>query len=109
MPVGNGDIGLNVWVEESGDLLFYIGKSDAWSGNSRNVKLGRIRIQLSPNPFINGVPYEQTLDLLTGSIDIEAGEGDNLAKLRLWVDANQPVIRVEVDSKKQRAEPASPL
>jgi len=101
MPVGNGDIGLNVWVEESGDLLFYIGKSDAWSGNSRNVKLGRIRVQLSPNPFVNGVPFKQILDLLTGSIDIEAGEDDNLARLRLWVDANQPVIRVEVDSKKE--------
>ena len=22
MPIGNGDIGLNVWVEEDGDLLF---------------------------------------------------------------------------------------
>jgi alpha-L-fucosidase 2 len=99
MPVGNGDIGLNVWVEESGDLLFYIGKSDAWSGNSRLLKLGRIRIQLTPNPFINGVPFKQTLDLFTGTIDIEAGEGENLARLSLWVDANQPVVRLEVDSK----------
>jgi hypothetical protein len=24
MPLGNGDIGLNVWVEEEGDLLFYL-------------------------------------------------------------------------------------
>ncbi len=30
MPIGNGDIGLNVWVETNGDLLFYIGKTDAW-------------------------------------------------------------------------------
>ena len=101
MPVGNGDIGLNVWVEESGDLLFYIGKSDAWSGNSRLLKLGRIRIQLSPNPFINDAPYKQTLDLLTGTIDIEAGEGDNRAKLSLWVDANHPVVRVKLDSEKE--------
>src|SRR5271167_2505057 len=28
MPIGNGDIGLNVWVEEGGDVLFYIGKTD---------------------------------------------------------------------------------
>lgn len=27
MPVGNGDIGLNVWIEEDGDLLFYISKN----------------------------------------------------------------------------------
>lgn len=25
MPLGNGDIGINVWVEEDGDLLFLIG------------------------------------------------------------------------------------
>lgn len=24
MPLGNGDVGLNMWVEENGDLLFYI-------------------------------------------------------------------------------------
>jgi len=30
MPLGNGDIGLNVWVEQDGDLLFYLGKTDAW-------------------------------------------------------------------------------
>jgi len=35
MPTGNGDIGLNVWVEEDGDLLFYVGKTDAWSENGR--------------------------------------------------------------------------
>jgi len=23
MPAGNGDIGINLWVEENGDLLFF--------------------------------------------------------------------------------------
>src|SRR5580693_5183646 len=32
MPLGNGDIGLNVWVEPEGDVLFYISKTDAWGG-----------------------------------------------------------------------------
>ena len=35
MPLGNGDIGLNVWVEGDGDLIFHISKTDAWSGNAR--------------------------------------------------------------------------
>lgn len=43
MPLGNGDIGLNVWIEEDGDLLFYIGKSEAWSETHRLLKLGRMR------------------------------------------------------------------
>ena len=33
MPLGNGEIGLNAWVEPSGDLLFYIASTDAWSGS----------------------------------------------------------------------------
>jgi len=63
MPIGNGDIGLNVWVEEGGDLLFYISKTDAWSENARLLKLGRVRVKLLPNPFEKGMPFKQTLKL----------------------------------------------
>ena len=51
MPIGNGDIGLNVWVEEGGDLVFYIAKNDSFSENGRLLKLGRVRVKLLPNPF----------------------------------------------------------
>ena len=51
MPLGNGDIGLNAWVEKNGDLLFYISKNDSASENDRLLKLGRIRIKMNPNPF----------------------------------------------------------
>ncbi|MEP7233500.1 MAG: DUF5703 domain-containing protein [Ginsengibacter sp.] len=30
MPLGNGDIGLNVWTEANGNICFYISKTDAW-------------------------------------------------------------------------------
>ena len=45
MPIGNGEVGLNVWVEEDGDLLFYIARTDAWSECNRLLKLGRIRVE----------------------------------------------------------------
>jgi len=51
MPIGNGDIGLNLWVEAGGALVFYISKTDAWNENGSLLKLGRVRVQLSPNPF----------------------------------------------------------
>ncbi len=38
MPLGNGDIGLNAWIEPSGDLMFYIGKTDSWEDNARLAK-----------------------------------------------------------------------
>lgn len=99
MPVGNGDIGLNAWVEETGELLFYIGKSDAWSGNGRLLKLGLVHVSFSPNPFAEGVRFKQTLNLQQGKIDIVAGEGKDEINISLWVDANQPVVHVEADSK----------
>ncbi|WP_431209859.1 DUF5703 domain-containing protein [Puia sp. P3] len=37
MPLGNGDIGLNLWVEPGGDLVFYISKTDAWGTRSNRV------------------------------------------------------------------------
>ena len=32
MPIGNGDLAANVWVEPTGDLIFYLSKSDSWTG-----------------------------------------------------------------------------
>jgi hypothetical protein len=95
MPIGNGDIGLNIWVEEGGNLIFYISKTDSWSENARLLKLGKVRIGLSPNPFEKGMPFKQTLKLRHGEIEIVAGAAERQARLRVWVDANRPVIRVE--------------
>src|SRR6476469_8679991 len=94
MPLGNGDIGLNVWVEAStGDVLMLIGKTDAWDENSINLKLGRFRLKLTPNPLAAGAAFRQELKLRTAEIEISLGD----ATLRLWVDANQAVIRIELD------------
>ena len=99
MPVGNGDIGLNVWVEKNGDLLFYIGKGDAWSGDLTSpgygayglIKVGRVRVSLSPSPFADLATFRQTLRLRRGAVEIGAGK----STLTVWVDANRSVIHVE--------------
>lgn len=96
MPLGNGDLGLNVWVEEGGDLLLLIGKTDAWDENSINLKLGRVRMALSPNPFVHGASFQQRLMLGAGTIEIFAGPSGGLIGIRIWADANDPVIRVEI-------------
>ncbi len=101
MPIGNGDIGLNVWVEEGGDLLFYISKTDAWSENVRLLKLGRVRVKLSPNPFSKGLPFRQTLKLRQGEIGIRAGNEDSEITTSVFVDANHPVICVEAQGRRQ--------
>ncbi|MDB6066800.1 MAG: hypothetical protein JWR26_3008 [Pedosphaera sp.] len=96
MPLGNGDITANVWVENNGgDLMMYIGKSDTWSEGTRLLKVGRIRTHFSPNPFATGLPITQTLNFYKGEMDITAGQAGSQVSLRIYIDANQPVIRIE--------------
>jgi len=97
MPLGNGDIGVNVWVESDGDLLFYLSLTDAWSENAQLLKLGRVRVHLSPNPFRPGQHFQQKLHLATGEIVITAGTGLQAVTLRVWVDANHPVVQVDME------------
>ncbi len=96
MPLGNGDVGLNAWTEADGAVLFYIGKSDAWSEaqNTELVKLGRVRVMLSPNPFAGAADFKQTLQGETAELRVSGGG----THLRLWVDAHANVIRGEVVS-----------
>lgn len=98
MPCGGGDIGLNVWVEK-GEVLFYLSRSGAFDENNLFPKLGRVRLKLSPNPFANG-RFRQELKLREGLVEIEGGEGDSRATLRLWVDVEKPVVHVNIESAK---------
>ena len=93
MPLGNGDLGVNAWVEPSGDLVFYVSKTDAWDENGRLCKVGRVRVKFDPPlPVTDG--FRQELKLRAGLIEISAKD----RRLNLWVDANQPVVRLEAIS-----------
>jgi len=98
MPLGNGDIGLNVWMEPEGDLCFYIGKTDSWGDDSRLLKVGKVRIKFIPSPVDGNDIFTQTLKLETGEISITSMVGERKTGISVWVDANNPVICVAVDS-----------
>lgn len=128
MPLGNGDIGLNVWVEPGGDLCFYISKTDAWGAQTEAqwdswmktggvlMKLGEVRVSLrpagasgapvssarggaagsaAPASFAPGPAFRQLLRLRQGEILVREGADGDTTTIRVWVDANRPVIRVE--------------
>lgn len=97
MPIGNGDIGVNAWVEGNGDLLLLIGRTDAWDAHGRLLKLGRVRISLSPSPFTPGGAFQQELKLRRGLIEITHGDGPEPTRLRVWVDAHGPAVLVETE------------
>ena len=94
MPLGGGDIGCNVWVENN-DLMLYIGRSGTFDENNSMLKLGRVRLNIYPNPFANPATFKQELKLKEGYIEIS---GDNNTKIKLWVEVFKPVIHLTITS-----------
>ena len=96
MPCGGGGIGLNVWVEK-GDILFYLSQSGTFDENNCLLKLGRVRVKLTPNPF-GSENFKQELHLKEGFVTIEGEKGDIKAAVKLWVDVFRPVIHLEIEA-----------
>jgi hypothetical protein len=94
MPCGGGDIGLNIWVE-NGEVLFYLSQSGTFDENNAMLKLGRVRLKLSPNPFTD-THFKQELRLQEGGVRISSGN----TQINLWVDVFHPVVHVDVQSAK---------
>ena len=91
MPCGGGDIGMNIWVEE-GDLLFYVSRSGTFDENNCQLKQGRFRIRLSPNPLKDAKDFRQELKLKDGYVEVSAGG----TRIQLWADIFHPVVHVEI-------------
>jgi hypothetical protein len=70
MPLGNGDIALNAWMTDDGDLRFYISKTDPWDDNARLLKVGKVRVHLDPSPVLRGAAFRQELKLKEGCLEI---------------------------------------
>lgn len=91
MPCGGGDIGLNIWLEE-GNVLFYVSRSGTFDESNCQLKQGRFRLRLSPNPFENTTDFRQELKLKDGYVEISS-KG---TQIQLWVDVFHPVVHVEI-------------
>jgi len=96
MPLGNGAMGLNVWVELDGVIRFYVSRTDSWDEHGRLLKLGRVSLTCRPAIDLANEPFEQRLDTQTGCIHIRVGD----RKIKVWVDAHRPVARVEIQADK---------
>lgn len=94
MPLGGGDIGMNVWVEK-GDLYFYFSRSGTFDEHNTLLKLGRVKVTLTPNPFAEKEGFYQELKLKDGYILV----GQNDTKIKLWVDVFKPIIHLDLESK----------
>jgi hypothetical protein len=99
MPIGNGEVGCNVWCEPDGKLCFYVSRTDSWSEASRLLKLGKVTVQVRFP--VAGEPFVQRLDLQNGRIEAIWGEGERRVAVRLFVDAANDVVYVVGDSARE--------
>jgi hypothetical protein len=98
LPLGNGDISVNTWVEESGDLVFYIGKTDSWDEYGRLLKIGKVRVKIDSVSSVMLKGFKQTLNLADASVLVNTGTSMKNINIHLWADANNPVIHLEINS-----------
>jgi alpha-L-fucosidase 2 len=91
MPLGNGEIGVNLWTENGRDVCIYVARSDAWDENGRLCKLGRLRLRL-PDGALSGPGFLQRLHLDEGVLRLTVGA----FAITAWVDAHHPVLRLEI-------------
>ena len=90
VPIGNGSLGASVWVETTGDVVFYLNHTDAFSEASRLLKIGKVRIHCEPSPLPAGAVFRQELKLREGRLEVALGA----SRLALFVEADRPVMRV---------------
>src|SRR6185436_4642898 len=76
-------------------LLFYISQSGTFDENNALLKLGRVRVKLSPNPF-EGKKFAQQLILKDGYVNIKASNGKLSTNIDVWVDVFHPVIHIDI-------------
>ena len=77
MPIGNGELVANIWVNASdGSLSVLLGRSDAWSSLAMPIKVGRLKLLVHPSPFLRPDSFTQKLHIENGTIEISARRGN---------------------------------
>lgn len=102
MPVGNGAFTALAWANVSnGGVGVLLGHQSAMSSATELFKLGLIQVALTPNPFLSGPFFNQTLDISTATVLVYAGGSslaDHAVSFRVWVDANADGLYIDVAS-----------
>ena len=91
LPIGNGYIGANIWLDDAGTIHALISHNEALSEMGRLVKVGHLEIRLEAYGLD---PSRLHLDLDADEGMVFLCTGDDPSFLgRLWVDAHRPCIR----------------
>lgn len=98
MPIGNGEVGANVWMEGNGNMVFYLSRTDAWAENAALYKLGKLRVSLYPCLNGDDVSFKQFLNLAEGKIEVTIKDKKDEVKMDFLVDSESPVVYLKGQS-----------
>ena len=87
LPLGNGDIGANVWISPDGKMHLLLSKNDSWSELYRILKLAHVIMTIEPCPFETGATFD--LQIADGVLSISHEK----THIQIYVDAFAPCIR----------------
>lgn len=93
MPLGNGSVGINLWTEQNGTVVFYIASSDALDEYCRIIKLGKVIISFNKDILCGG-NFIQRLDMKNGNIIIK----NDTALITVWISEGLNNIFVDIKS-----------
>ena len=93
LPLGNGDIGINVWAEKKNKISMYISKTDSFSSALELLKIGKVNIQLNSKKQL--ILKKYSLNINKGICEINY----NHTNVIIFVDYNNPCIRINIESK----------
>ena len=95
MPTGGCGVGLNVWMEEGG-ILVYFQQSGTFDEHNGFPKLGRIRLRPIDGPA-ELADFSQTLDTNTGEIEIRWKAGSHRLRAVVWASQIHPEFHIELE------------
>ncbi len=95
IPIGNGDLGANIWADSDG-LWLLLSKTDAWSELNRLLKTGLLKLSLNPSPFNNETKWHLSYE--EGILYIKSDDNE----ISLYADANFPCYYINYKGKTPR-------
>ncbi len=87
IPMGNGEVGANVWIEANGDLVLLLARNDTHSEASRLLKPGQVRVSFDPQPSGD---FLQRLNLLEGRLEVVWGD----LEFEVFAEVDAPHFRI---------------
>ena len=92
IPIGNGDLGSNVWADENA-VSVLLSKTDAFSRLHRLLKIGYIRLKFPKGVLNENLDFHLVLN--EGILKIQ---NENI-RIQIYADAYKPVYKIDVDGK----------